>query len=377
MPIRVYSLIIIVLLVVSVGVVVAQQPVDFDMLKWHDSFCYGEEVCLVGNFNGVGGDDIVAFVRGSNGNVWVALSQGNAFVQERVWHDSFCFGDEVCGVGDFNGDGRDDIIAFVRSTKGNDGDGDVWVALSDGQTFVDARVWHQDFCFGLEACLIGDFNGDGRDDIAAATGPAGNGSGDVWVAVSNGSAFVDAEVWGSISGCVPNGASYTCMAGNFDGEQGDDIVSYDRGSRRAWVIASMGNRFAAEERWLNTLRGSPNGDYPYFCNLPGQTCAVGDYNADGWDDIFTFAHNTLPDRPDAVFINHSHGEPERIDPLDTPTGFEWTFVAQDAFCLDGTVCHVADVNNDGFADVVVFYRSLFPDDTLAGDVFVALNRWNR
>lgn len=49
-----------------------------------------------------------------------------------LWHDFFCIGAEVCAVGDFNGDGRDDIATFIRDTKGDTGQGDVYVALSVG-----------------------------------------------------------------------------------------------------------------------------------------------------------------------------------------------------------------------------------------------------
>ena len=42
--------------------------------KWHDNFCFGTEVPLVGDFNGNGRDDVAAFTRGSTGNAYVALS---------------------------------------------------------------------------------------------------------------------------------------------------------------------------------------------------------------------------------------------------------------------------------------------------------------
>lgn len=366
------------------GIVSAQYPVDFDSTKWHDTFCYGDEVCLVGNFNGITGDDIVAFVRSStgtdnDGNVWVALAGGDGFYNERVWHENFCFGDEVCAVGDFNGDGRDDIIAFVRSSTGTDNDGNVWVALSDGQGFVDARIWHDSFCYSLEACLIGDFNGDGKDDIAAATGPVadGNQADDVWVALSDGSAFVETRVWGAVTGCEFRDDSYSCMTGDFDGDNDDDIVSHDWESDRLWVIASEVNRFEGEQIWLNLRASAYNGNYPHLCDYPGQTCQTGDYNADGYDDIFTFARKTISGAHDAVFINQSYGIPESLN-REENTGFEIGAAhVVDAFCIEDAVCQVGDINDDGLVDVIVFYRSIYPNDTLVGDVWVAINRSNR
>jgi hypothetical protein len=90
----------------------------------------------VGNFNGpFGPDDVIAFVRNTQtgigqGDAWVALSTGFRFAIAQKWSDWICIGQEVCGVGDFNHDGRDDVIAFVRETQSGVGRGDVWVALS-------------------------------------------------------------------------------------------------------------------------------------------------------------------------------------------------------------------------------------------------------
>ena len=53
-----------------------------------------------------------------------------------LWHRSFCQRGEVCQVGDFNGDGRDDIVTFIRNSAPGERVGDVLVALSDGSRFT-------------------------------------------------------------------------------------------------------------------------------------------------------------------------------------------------------------------------------------------------
>ena len=120
------------------------------------------------------------------GNVWVALSKGSSFGQASVWQDSFCYGDEICAIGDFNSDGRDDITAFTRSWKTDDGEGDVWVTVSARDRFgTMPMVYHNYFCIGEEICHVGDFDGDGFADFIAFVRNArtGDEAGDVRVSL--------------------------------------------------------------------------------------------------------------------------------------------------------------------------------------------------
>ncbi len=158
-------------------------------VKWHDHFAVGTERPAVGDFDGDGRDDIVTFVGGTSGDVYVSLSNGAAFVQDGWrWHDNFAVGTEIAGTGDVNGDGRDDVVTFTRGSAA-----DVFVSLSDGTRFVqNAWKWHDFFAAGTEAPGIADVDGDGRADILTFTrGTAA----DVWAALSSGSAFGASAKW--------------------------------------------------------------------------------------------------------------------------------------------------------------------------------------
>jgi hypothetical protein len=131
--------------------------------KWHDHFGVGNETPLAGDFDGDGKDDIVTFTRGDAGDVFVSLSDGTKFVQDAwKWHDGFAVGNEIPTIGDFNGDGKDDVVTFTRG-----GAADVFVATSDGVKFLGTgHKWHDSFAVGTEVPRVGDFNGDHRADVA-------------------------------------------------------------------------------------------------------------------------------------------------------------------------------------------------------------------
>jgi hypothetical protein len=86
-------------------------------------------------------------------------------------------------IGDFNGDGRDDVIARYAGTW--------WVGTSNGSAFS-ASLWTTWSDIAWQNVTVGDFNGDGRDDIA------GRALTQWWVGASSGSTFAT-TLWGAWS----------------------------------------------------------------------------------------------------------------------------------------------------------------------------------
>jgi hypothetical protein len=101
---------------------------------------------------------MVAFTPNS-GTVWGSLSQGSKFGPNAVWNRFFCINGEVCALGDVDGDGKADAITFKPHAPGSQ-KGNVLVARSNGSAFVDIRLGHGFFCIDNEHCLVGDVNGD-------------------------------------------------------------------------------------------------------------------------------------------------------------------------------------------------------------------------
>ncbi|MBM7861010.1 DNRLRE domain-containing protein [Lentzea nigeriaca] len=249
-----------------------------DGWKWHDHFAVQNEIPLTGDFDGDGKADVATFTRGTDARVWVALSDGTKFGTAAKWQDHFVSDAEIPLVGDFNGDGRDDIAAFTRGT-----DGAVWVALSDGTKFAPTPVkWHSSFAHGTEMPAVGDVNGDDKDDIVYFTGGE---AADVFVSLSDGTQFGSAAKWHD--NFAPDAAKGA--VGDVDGDGKDDVLSFSNG--QVTVANSTGTAFGASRQWH---AGFAPGD-----ELPG----VGDFTGDGKFDIVGFTRGTAAD----AFVAASDG----------------------------------------------------------------------
>ena len=129
----------------------------------------GASDVAVGTING---RRMIASVEPWHGNEVVVYTQDEAGNwQRRIIYDQLVEGHEVC-VGDFNGDGRDDIVAGDRA-RGEVAGSHVFYAQDSGGT-----EWqHQDLDpTGMSAsgCAVADINSDGRTDIVQIGGATRN-----------------------------------------------------------------------------------------------------------------------------------------------------------------------------------------------------------
>jgi hypothetical protein len=117
------------------------------------------------------GRRILASVEPWHGNEVVVYTGEGANWRRHVIYDQLTEGHEVC-VGDFNGDGRDDIVAGDRA-KGAVSTSHVFFALDDsGLKWRHEELDH----LGMSAsgCSVTDINGDGRPDIVMIGGATAN-----------------------------------------------------------------------------------------------------------------------------------------------------------------------------------------------------------
>jgi CSLREA domain-containing protein len=163
-------------------------------------------------------------------------------------------------IGDFNGDGKQDLAEADAS--GGFGAGDVSVELGNGAGGFGSST---PFTVGTTplTMVVGDFNGDGKQDLAAANGNSNN----VSVLLGNGA--------GSFAAAVNFGvgtAPISVAVGDFNGDGKQDLATANRDSNNVSVLLGDGTgSFAAATNF-------GVGSQP-------QSIAAGDFNNDGKQDL--------------------------------------------------------------------------------------------
>jgi uncharacterized delta-60 repeat protein len=162
-------------------------------------------------------------------------------------------------VGDFNRDGKQDIATANKGSLGSGGN--VSIRLGDGLGSFGPAVNFSVGLFEPEAMAVGDFNGDGKQDIATA-----NSSGDnISILIGSGTgSFGAASIFGA--GTSPNAIA----VGDFNGDGRQDLAVVNN----SFVSILLGNGLGSFAPRVNFLVG-----------FGPSSVAVGDFNGDGKQDI--------------------------------------------------------------------------------------------
>ena len=229
---------------------------------------------VVGEFNGDGHPDVAIGDR-ATGEVVIKPGRGNGtFAPERRYPIGYGIGQLV--LGDFNGDGHQDLAVLDEGFPlfVNQGAISVLLGLGDGSFAPQSPL-----AVGLapKSATVGDFNGDGRQDLAVLKVCATNSqcdTGEILVLIGAGD--------GTFASSAPYPAAVepiSIVSGDFNGDGHLDLI-----------VGSTNTHFPATAYELSLLLG--NGDGTFGAEIPtgrpfsgSGPIAVGDFNGDGKPDL--------------------------------------------------------------------------------------------
>jgi cadherin-like protein/thrombospondin type 3 repeat protein/FG-GAP repeat protein len=359
------------------------------------------------------------------------------FIIRGHWSNGFS-GDSVAGAGDINGDGFEDIIigAFNASPHGRNASGEAYVLFGkaggfqaefelsslfpvNGGDASDGFVLHSlgnGSWTGFSVSGAGDINNDDYDDLILSTVEAEAGESHIIYGKANGfiaefelsslltSTLNDGFMLSGIDSSDYSGISVS-NAGDINADGYDDLIigasladpDGKESAGESYVVFGKASNFPNQFN-LSSLQenNGGNGNAGFILNginandSSGRGVAnAGDVNGDGYADLLIGAYNADPNGDESGQAYLVYGKASvfpaefelssllSVNGANGSAGFVLNGInSGDQNCCGTSISGLGDINNDGYADLIVSAANASPNGDASGQSYIIFGRSN-